>query len=77
MTNIVEIKAHPNQDAIDVLEEALVRARSGDIVSVGISWVTKEKSICGDVSAGPNQILMFAALEHNARSFYMDNFYED
>jgi hypothetical protein len=68
--SISELKKAPNKDAIEVLEEALERAKNGDIVDVAISFVTTGGGISGDCSGGSNQIMMWAALEHHCKSFY-------
>ncbi len=67
------INIHSNAHAIKILESALEKVKCGEITSVAVSWVTKDEAIGGDVSKGQNQILMWASLEHTARSFYNDN----
>lgn len=67
---IVPMEVKPNADAIEMLEKAIKALNAGDITSVGISWVTKDGEISGDVSAGNDGILMWASLEHNAKNFY-------
>ncbi len=37
-----------NDDAIKTLENALEKAKTGEIRSVGIAWVTSDNSIGGD-----------------------------
>jgi hypothetical protein len=74
---IIPLKAKPNSDAIEMLESALERVRSGELSAVGLSWVTRDGSIGGDVSASNNGLLMWASLEHNARSFYTDILMEE
>jgi len=69
---IVKISKRPNESAIEMLQECIDAVKSGEIITVGISWVTKDSSISGDVSAGEHNLLMWAALEHSARSFYED-----
>lgn len=69
---IVKISKHPNESAIEMLKKCIAEVESGEIITVGISWVTKDSSISGDVSAGEHNLLMWAALEHSARSFYED-----
>ena len=71
---VVEIDRKPNADAIGILEDVLDRVRCGDIVGVSISWLTKEPSIGGVISEGPNKISLWAAMEHTSRSFYADHF---
>jgi len=69
---IVPMEVKPNSDAIEILERAIEDLKKGEITSVGISWVTKDGAIGGDVSGSNNGILMWASLEHNAKSFYAD-----
>jgi len=69
---VVPMKIQPNQDAIEMLENALKRIKSGEITSVGLAYTSSEGSIGGDVSVGPNNFLMWASLEHLARTFYTD-----
>jgi hypothetical protein len=59
-----------NKDAIDVLEKALERVKKGEIASVAVSWVTTDQSIGGDTSEGPNQIMLYASLQHSTNCFY-------
>ncbi len=70
MIDVVPIKMVANEDAISMLRGVIERIESGQIKSVGVSWVTREGSICGDVSTGDNYLMMWAALEYTARSFY-------
>ena len=72
MIKVVPCKAKINTDAIKLLEDTLEKVKSGELVSVGVAWVTKDGSISGDVSKGNNGILMWASLEHNAKRFYTD-----
>lgn len=64
----VNIKA--NLDAVEVLEQALERAKKGEIAAVAVTWVTKENSIDGEFSKGDNQIMMWAAMMHCTQEFY-------
>ena len=66
------IKHQTNTAAIQILEAALAEARTGNIIDVSISWVTSEMAIGGDFSGGGNNIMMWASIEHSARSFYSD-----
>lgn len=66
---IVPFTPNQNKDAIEVLETALERVKSGEIKSVSISWVTKEGYICGDISSGDNQLTMLASMENTLWSF--------
>lgn len=66
---IINFNPNENKDAVEVLEEALRRVRSGDIKSVSISWVTKKGAVCGDISSGDNQLLMLASMENTLWSF--------
>lgn len=61
-----------NHDALKLIKSVIAEINSGEIVSLGVSWVTKDGSIGGDVSRGNNNISMWASLEHSARSFYED-----
>ena len=74
---LTPIKIQTNHDAIEMLEHAIERVKSGEIISVGVSWVTSDQAIAGDISKGGNNIMMWAALEHVARSFYADVINED
>lgn len=69
---VVPISKAPNNDAIDMLERTIERVKSGEIESVALSWVTENNTIGGVISKGDSNILMFAAIEHTARSFYND-----
>ena len=73
IAKVTQLERAPNQDAIDVLETALLKVRNGEIVALAVSWVGKDGSISGDISGGDNQILMWASLQHAAKSFYKDN----
>ena len=71
--NIVKLAVQSvkiNHDVIELLEETLSKAKSGEIVGLSVSWVTKDGSIGGDISESENGILMWASIEHNARSCY-------
>jgi hypothetical protein len=70
---VVSIEKSQNNDAIEMLESAIESIKAGKITAVGISWVDDNNSIGGDISRGGNQILMWASLEHSAKSFYKDN----
>ncbi len=69
---VIPIKIKPNADAIDMLNEVIERIKSGEISAVSVSWVTKNGAISGDVSNGENNLMMWASMEHSARSFYND-----
>ncbi len=69
---VIPIKIKPNTDAIDMLNEVIERIKSGEISAVSVSWVTKNGEISGDVSNGENNLMMWASMEHSARSFYND-----
>ena len=62
----------PNKDAIEMLEDMIERVKDGEITTVGLAYTTKSNSIGGDVSKGDNNFLMWASLEHLARTFYVD-----
>jgi len=68
---LVGEKPHINNDAADVLESVLERVKSGEIQAVAVSWV-EGNAIDGDCSSGDNNIMLWAAIEHTARSFYED-----
>jgi len=70
---LITIEKQANNDAIEMLELAIERAKSGQITAVGIAWVGADASIGGDVSDGSNQIMMWAALERTTRGFYSKN----
>lgn len=72
MTGISEIKPKPNQDAVKVLESALEKAKTGEYVAVGVCWLTNDNSVDAEFSSGPNTLLMWASVEHAARSYYSD-----
>lgn len=72
MVKVVENISRSNSDAIEVLEEALKMAKAGEILAVGVSWVTSDNSIGGQTSGSPNRVMMWGALELNAREFYKD-----
>lgn len=67
--SIIRFNPHENKDAVEVLEEALRRVKSGDIKSVSVSWVTKDDTVCGDISSGKHQLLMIASMENTLWSF--------
>lgn len=69
---VVDLNKKPNQSAVEVLEDTLEKVKSGEVVDVRVAWVDKKGSIGGDGSAGDNTILMWASIEHSARSFYYD-----
>ena len=69
---IVPIKNNVNKMALDVLHEAIAKVESGEIAQIALSWVCKDGVISGDISGGDNGLLMWAAIEHSARSFYND-----
>jgi len=70
MSNITPIKPAENASAIKVLEVALEKAKQGEIRAVAIAYYGKEDNIEGDWSAGPKRILLWASIEHVAKSFY-------
>lgn len=67
---LIPIKVKTNTEAIEILKEALELVESGEIESLGLAWVLKDRSIGGDISSGKENILMWAALEHVTKSFY-------
>ena len=68
--SVTELKKPTNKDAAEVLEEALERVRAGELTTVSVSWVTADGAIGGSNSSGGNTFTTWAAMEHNARSFY-------
>lgn len=66
------IKSIENKDTIEALEIALEKAKSGEIVSASIAWVTKEESIAGYCSGGPTKLIMWASIQHLSKSYYQD-----
>jgi len=66
---IINFNPNANRDAVEVLEAALKRVKSGDIKSVSVSWITKNDTVCGDISSGDNQLLMLASMENTLWSF--------
>ena len=77
MNKIVSIKATANQSAVEVLEDALEMAKSGHITAVAVSCITKDNSISGEYSNGPNQLMLWASLEHAAKSFYLNHIFNE
>ena len=70
---VVQFGNNENKDAIDLLESTIARVKAGEITAVAVSWVEGNSSISGDVSNGKNNLLMWAALEHAAKSFYNEH----
>lgn len=68
MSNIIPFN-QAQGSAIDDLEQALGRAKSGEIQAVCISWVKKDGSIGGSISLGKQNFCMIASLRHIARTF--------
>jgi GTPase len=68
--DVVPLSREPNKDAIQMLEAAIDMVKSGEITSVAVSWVTSDNCISGDVSSGTNKAMLWASIEHTARSFY-------
>ena len=68
---VVPISTPTNDDAVLVLEEAIRRVKAGEISSVGLAFVFSDGGIGGEVSNGKDNVMMWAALEHNARDFYI------
>lgn len=73
MVSIVDLKKSTNKDAEALLRDVSERIASGDINAIAVSWVTSSGSIGGDISSGENKFMMWAAMEHCARSFYTDS----
>ena len=69
---VSELRRKANIDAIEILEDALKDVKSGEIESIAISWVNKDGAIGGDRSSTNNKIILWASLEHHARSYYQE-----
>jgi hypothetical protein len=69
---VIPLKKQPNKDAVEMLENVIERVRSGEVTAVGLAYTTKGGSIGGDVSEGDDNFLMWASIEHLARTFYKD-----
>ena len=67
---VVKIREDVNSDALEVLELTAEKVKSGEVKAISISWVTSDNGIGGTVSAGDNQILMWASAQHSATSLY-------
>ena len=67
---VVPLKIQPNQDAIEMLESMIERVKTGEITSVGMAYTSSTGSIGGNVSKGSDNFLMWASLEHLARTYY-------
>ena len=69
MTKIVElIKNKPNTDMIEALEKVLVEAKSGNLRSLGVIYVTKERNVLTkscNVDAKHELIAGCAYLQHD------------
>lgn len=67
------ITSEPNKEAIEILEDALEKVKSGEYSSIHVAWVTKDTGIGGTFSSGTN-FLMWASIENAARSYYKNAF---
>jgi hypothetical protein len=67
---VIELKSKVNQDAAEILKDALEKVESGEYVGVTVVFVTKDGNISSDMSYTSNNILMWASLEHAARFYY-------
>jgi hypothetical protein len=70
MVDIVQIKKRTNKDAIEMLEEAIVMIKAGNITDVAIAYVISNGSIGYEVSEGKQSILLGAALNMADRTFH-------
>ena len=70
MVDIVQIKKRTNKYAIEMLEEAIVMIKAGNITDVAIAYVTSNGSIGYKVSGGKQSILLGAALNMADRTFH-------
>ena len=68
--DIVPVEKLVNKSAIETLDEMRVLVESGEVVAIAIATVTKDGGISGDVSSGPNQILMWSSLQHMTNTHY-------
>lgn len=69
---VVPLTIEHNRDAVDLLKAMIKKVESGEVVSVAVAYVARGGSIGGDVSAGENNISIWAALEHTARHCYSE-----
>ena len=73
MVDIVQIQRRTNKDAIELLEEAIVKIKSGEILEVAIAFVKPGVIIGYGVSEGTESILLGAALAYANRNFHKDH----
>lgn len=55
--------------ALETLDSIKSRVESGEILAVGVAYITVD-SIGGDVSSGPDQVRLWAALQHVTNEHY-------
>ena len=67
---VTEINKTSNRDVVEVLEEALAMAKSGEIIQVSVSWVNAGKGTGGQHSSGGDAYSAWVALEHHSRAYY-------
>lgn len=66
---IIAFNPRQNKSAIEELEEALERVKSGDITAVSLSWTTKNETICGTWSTGKDNLALLASMENTLWHF--------
>lgn len=74
MIDVDKLPPKINENALDILKEIKEKVKSGEITSMGVAYVTRGGGIAGLVSESDNCILQWAALEHVARDFYVNEF---
>lgn len=74
---VVPISNLINKNAVEVLEEALAMAKSGEISQCAMCWVMPDETISGRYSSGDRNITMWAALSHCEREFYKMTFFPE
>lgn len=69
--HIIKLTSPQNKDAVELLETAIRRVKSGEITAVSLSWVTKSGSVAGDISSGKDVLKMIVSMENNL--WYLKN----
>jgi len=67
---VVPIKRIVNKSALEVLDEMRELVESGEVVALAICTVTNDGGIGGEVSSGPNDILMWSSMQHLTNHHY-------
>jgi hypothetical protein len=73
MVDIVQIQNRMNKDAIELLEEAIIEIKSGEILEIAIAFVKPGVVIGYGASGGNESILLGAALSYADRNFNKDH----